>query len=148
MSSSSSHKSYRPVTIITWRYLRHFSRQRYGSDLSTCFHGANICTHILNVFLVSLFVHRFVTIAWLPVREDDDRVNSMAYAISSLTALLFTVHPVHTEAICGIVGFADLLSVSFSLMAFLAWNRSINASIEAICHGNTTISSLQCCTPR
>ena len=39
----------------------------------------------------------------------------------SLAALLFATHPVHTEAVAGIVGHAELLSCALSLLAFLTY---------------------------
>lgn len=42
----------------------------------------------------------------------------MAHAMAGL---LFAVHPVHSEAVAGIVGRADLLACLFTLVAFLAY---------------------------
>ena len=38
-----------------------------------------------------------------------------------LSSLLFAVHPIHTEAVAGIVGRADVGSTAFALTAFLAY---------------------------
>uniref|UniRef100_A0A8C6L0U7 Protein O-mannosyl-transferase TMTC3 n=1 Tax=Nothobranchius furzeri TaxID=105023 RepID=A0A8C6L0U7_NOTFU len=47
------------------------------------------------------------------------------YLTSSLVAaLLFAVHPIHTEAVTGVVGRAELLSSIFLLAAFLAYTKS------------------------
>ncbi|XP_071443182.1 protein O-mannosyl-transferase TMTC2-like [Hetaerina americana] len=40
-----------------------------------------------------------------------------------LTGLLFACHPVHTEAVCGLVGRADIAASLFSLLALMAYRR-------------------------
>nr|XP_012788822.1 unnamed protein product [Sorex araneus] len=42
-----------------------------------------------------------------------------------LAALLFAVHPVHTEAVAGIVGRADVLACLLFLLAFLSYDRCL-----------------------
>ncbi|RXM29909.1 Transmembrane and TPR repeat-containing protein 3 [Acipenser ruthenus] len=43
---------------------------------------------------------------------------------SLVAALLFAVHPIHTEAVTGVVGRAELLSSIFLLAAFLSYTKS------------------------
>lgn len=38
--------------------------------------------------------------------------------------MLFAVHPIHTEAICGIVGRADILSAIAFFLSFILYNKS------------------------
>ena len=38
-----------------------------------------------------------------------------------IAALLFAAHPIHTEAVAGIVGHAELLSCALALLALLAY---------------------------
>ncbi|XP_037505924.1 protein O-mannosyl-transferase TMTC3-like [Rhipicephalus sanguineus] len=47
---------------------------------------------------------------------------------SVAAALLFAVHPVHTEAVTGVVGRAESLSSVFFLLSFLAYSRAIGDS--------------------
>lgn len=42
-----------------------------------------------------------------------------------LSALLFSVHPIHVEAISGIVGRADILAGITFFLAFLAYDRAV-----------------------
>lgn len=42
-----------------------------------------------------------------------------------LSTLLFAVHPVHVEAVCGIVGRADLLAAMTFFLAFLCYSKSM-----------------------
>ncbi|XP_022236464.1 transmembrane and TPR repeat-containing protein 3-like [Limulus polyphemus] len=47
---------------------------------------------------------------------------------SFVATLLFSVHPVHTEAVAGVVGRAELLSAIFFLSALLCYVRNRHAS--------------------
>ena len=40
---------------------------------------------------------------------------------ASLAALLFAVHPIHTEAVAGVVGQAELLCAALSILALMAY---------------------------
>nr|XP_037276113.1 protein O-mannosyl-transferase Tmtc3-like [Rhipicephalus microplus] len=101
-----SHKSYRPLCVLTFRlnYWLHELRP--------------IGYHMGNVFLHSLVAMLFL------------RVCSTAVPLkaSVTAALLFAVHPVHTEAVTGVVGRAESLSSVFFLLAFLAYDRAIGDS--------------------
>ncbi|KAJ7329891.1 hypothetical protein JRQ81_016065 [Phrynocephalus forsythii] len=102
MSEERSHKSYRPLTVLTFRLNYLFS------ELNA------VSYHFLNVVF-----HAIVCIVFLKVCKLflDNR--------SSLVAsLLFAVHPIHTEAVTGVVGRAELLSSIFFLAAFLSYTRS------------------------
>ncbi|XP_053262737.1 protein O-mannosyl-transferase TMTC3 isoform X1 [Podarcis raffonei] len=102
MSEERSHKSYRPLTVLTFRLNYLFS------ELNA------VSYHFLNVIF-----HAAVCIVFLKVCKLflDNR--------SSLVAsLLFAVHPIHTEAVTGVVGRAELLSSIFFLAAFLSYTRS------------------------
>lgn len=105
MSEERSHKSYRPLTVLTFRmnYL--------WSELSAASY------HLLNVLLHVLVCVLFLRVCRLFL---DHRHSLMA-------ALLFAVHPIHTEAVTGVVGRAELLSSIFLLAAFLAYTRSTSA---------------------
>ena len=69
--------------------------------LSVSFHLINNLIHTTNCLLVYIVLKRL---------EKSKR-------LALLSACLFSVHPVLTEAVCGIVGRADLLWSSFALMA-------------------------------
>uniref|UniRef100_A0A667XJI2 Protein O-mannosyl-transferase TMTC3 n=1 Tax=Myripristis murdjan TaxID=586833 RepID=A0A667XJI2_9TELE len=102
MTEERSHKSYRPLTVLTFRLNYLFS------ELSAASY------HLLNVVL-----HAVVCVLFLRVcRLFLDKTFSL------VAALLFAVHPIHTEAVTGVVGRAELLSSIFLLAAFLAYTRS------------------------
>ncbi|XP_056430373.1 protein O-mannosyl-transferase TMTC3 isoform X2 [Hyla sarda] len=102
MSEERSHKSYRPLTVLTFRLNYLFS------ELSA------VSYHLLNLLL-----HAVVCVIFLKVCKIflDNRSSLIA-------ALLFAVHPIHTEAVTGVVGRAELLSSIFLLAAFLSYTKS------------------------
>ncbi|XP_035521326.1 protein O-mannosyl-transferase TMTC3 [Morone saxatilis] len=105
MAEERSHKSYRPLTVLTFRLNYLFS------ELSATSY------HLLNVVL-----HAVVCVLFLRVcRLFLDKTSSL------VAALLFAVHPIHTEAVTGVVGRAELLSSIFLLAAFLAYTKSTGA---------------------
>ncbi|KAI5633612.1 dolichyl-phosphate-mannose-protein mannosyltransferase domain-containing protein [Phthorimaea operculella] len=97
-----SHKSYRPLTVLTfrWNYAVH-GLQPAG------YHLVNLLLHAL----VSLLYYR-VCVMFLP-----------EFA-SFVAAILFAVHPIHTEAVTGVVGRAEMLSSVFFLGALLCYARA------------------------
>ncbi|XP_053677834.1 protein O-mannosyl-transferase TMTC1-like [Anopheles nili] len=102
MADLSSHKSYRPLTTLTFRlnYLTFGLR-------SVWFHATNVALHAAATML---FTRVCLTIAGL-------RRN---FAI--LAGVLFAVHPIHTEAVTGIVGRADVLACIFFLISLLVYH--------------------------
>ncbi|XP_075945746.1 protein O-mannosyl-transferase TMTC3 isoform X2 [Anarhichas minor] len=106
MAEERSHKSYRPLTVLTFRLNYLFS------ELVAAFY------HLLNVIL-----HAVVCVLFLRVcRLFLDKTSSL------VAALLFAVHPIHTEAVTGVVGRAELLSSIFLLAAFLSYTKSTSAN--------------------
>ncbi|XP_046747903.1 protein O-mannosyl-transferase Tmtc3-like isoform X1 [Diprion similis] len=102
MHKEQSHKSYRPLCVLTfrWNYLIHqLDPMGY---------------HLLNVLLhvgVCLLYFR-MCLMFLPDPA------------SFVSALLFAVHPIHTEAVTGVVGRAETLSSLFYLAAFITYTKS------------------------
>ncbi|XP_078075752.1 protein O-mannosyl-transferase TMTC3 isoform X2 [Mustelus asterias] len=102
MTEERSHKSYRPLTVLTFRLNYLFS------ELNSAFY------HLLNLIL-----HAVVCVIYLKVCQLFlDRKSSL------IASLLFAVHPIHTEAVTGVVGRAELLSSIFFLAAFLSYTKS------------------------
>ncbi|KAK2149545.1 hypothetical protein LSH36_447g03000 [Paralvinella palmiformis] len=101
MHKERSHKSYRPLCVLSFRMNYAFSELQPWSY------------HLVNNVL-----HAAVCVLFL-------RVCGMFLSdISSfLAAMLFAVHPVHTEAITGVVGRAELLSSIFYLLALMSYSK-------------------------
>lgn len=114
MRKEHSHKSYRPLTVLTfrWNFLAH-GLNPFG------YHFVNIVLH-----LVVCILFRNVCAILL------DALCCCATTIgrtSFQAALLFAVHPVHTEAVTGVVGRAELLSSIFYLGAFISYAKAVGA---------------------
>lgn len=102
MSKEQSHKSYRPLCVLSFR-------------LNYFLHGLEP----LGYHLVNLVLHILVTVLLYKVSGHYVRPHT-AYVAS----LLFAVHPIHTEAVTGAVGRAELLSAIFFLLTLHLYNRS------------------------
>jgi len=98
-----SHKSYRPLTVLTFR----LTHAIFGLN-PVPFHVGNLVLHIG----ITLLTHH-VARSYLNVPS----------GAALVAALLFAVHPVHTEAVTGVVGRADLLSTLFLLLTFIVAQR-------------------------
>ena len=106
---SGSHKSFRPVCTATFRlnYLLG-ELNPYG------YHLVNVALHTLaTVLFLLLCLHLF----------------GGKLAVSSFAALLFAVHPIHCEAVAGVVGRADVLACVFFLLASLCYFKACGSAI-------------------
>lgn len=106
LAHTGSHKSYRPITSLSYKINYIISGHQ-----AFYFHLVNVLLHGLATFLFVIFSSRFLN------GED-------CFALL-LSGILFALHPIHTEAVAGIVGRADLLSSIFTLMALLAYDRHV-----------------------
>ncbi|XP_006895136.1 PREDICTED: transmembrane and TPR repeat-containing protein 1 isoform X1 [Elephantulus edwardii] len=113
MAENTSHKSYRPLCVLTFK-------------LNVLFTGLNpFYFHAVNIIL-----HCLVT---LVLMYTCDRAVFRNRGLAFVTALLFAVHPIHTEAVAGIVGRADVLACLLFLLTFLSYNRSLDQCCVGEC---------------
>ncbi|XP_030571961.1 protein O-mannosyl-transferase TMTC3 [Drosophila novamexicana] len=151
MRKEHSHKSYRPLTVLTFRF--------------------NYLLHALDPFgyhLVNLLLHVAVCLLWRRVcrlllrqcaagSNETPSSTSASASVSSLNtcafvaSLLFATHPVHTEAVTGVVGRAELLSSICYLGAFLSYAhatggspRRTNWASLCLCFGSCLLASMLC----
>ena len=97
---SDSMRGYRPVTTLS------FALNRLISGLNPFgFHAANLLIHLANCVLIFVLLSRLVG----------------SIPLAGLTAVLFGVHPLHTEVVAGIVTRADGLAALFVLLALWAY---------------------------
>ncbi|CAI8032097.1 Protein O-mannosyl-transferase TMTC3 [Geodia barretti] len=103
MNSTASHKSYRPLTVATFRlnYMLH--------ELEP------LGYHLVNVLLHSAVVYLYVLLCGVVFSEVWPAL---------IAGLLFAVHPIHTEAVCGVVGRAELLCAVFFILSFTAYEKA------------------------
>ncbi|EMP29766.1 Transmembrane and TPR repeat-containing protein 4 [Chelonia mydas] len=125
LSSNTSHKSYRPLTVLTFRMNYLFA----GGFHPVGFHVINIILHCaISVLMVDVFS---ILLGGLQYSSKGRRLN-LAPKASLLAASLFAVHPVHTECVAGIVGRADLLCALFFLLSFLGYCKAFR-EIAMLC---------------
>ena len=82
---------------------------RITGSLASGFHVVNILLHCLSTYL-------FVKLCELVLRD------KLAILLSGC---MFASHPIHTEAVAGIVGRADVAATIFCLLSFLSYRKHI-----------------------
>ncbi|XP_063837298.1 protein O-mannosyl-transferase TMTC4-like [Ostrinia nubilalis] len=114
IKSAVSHKSYRPLTVLSFR-LNYIWNNRQLTVFP--FKVTNLLCHIVCCLLV-----------WRTFQKILNTCSSTslnAIDISYFATLLFAVHPIHVEAVSGIVGRADLLCAITFFIAFLLYNKAM-----------------------
>ncbi|CAB3400234.1 unnamed protein product [Caenorhabditis bovis] len=106
IQSPHSHKSYRPLTTLT------FWINRIVDSGVTGYHIVNIVIHIAN----SLLVYHLT--------EKIGEIFTEFGEVALPAATLFAVHPVHTEAVANITGRAELLMTFFVLISVIWFIQS------------------------
>jgi protein O-mannosyl-transferase len=94
-------KVYRPLTIASFALDWKISR-----GLAPVFHAENVVLHLVAALLVYVLIQRLF------------KSSPQGRAIAFATALLFAVHPIHTEAVASISGRAELLAAIFLIAAW------------------------------
>lgn len=109
---------YRPFTVLTFTI-----NEALTPGNAAAFHAVNVLLHAGVTVLVF----------WLSVRLFNKRVAVIA-------AVLFALHPLHTEAVTSIVGRAELLAAFFGLLAVLSAGRIDEAPNRWSARGWLTLS--------
>ncbi|XP_048246983.1 protein O-mannosyl-transferase TMTC4-like [Haliotis rufescens] len=113
-----SHKSYRPLTVMTYRWNYAWA----GGLHPRGFHVVNIVLHgLVSVIFLAVFS---VLMSGYQVDQESARPVFASPRASLLCAVLFAVHPIHTESVAGVVGRADLLCALTFLLSFLLYARA------------------------
>lgn len=117
LDSKTSHKSYRPLTVLTFRWNYFLS----GGPYPMSFHVVNIILHgLVSVLMLAVF-----SLVLAGYHNDRDGRPLFGAPKASLScAILFAIHPIHTESVAGIVGRADLLCALLFILSFLCYVRS------------------------
>jgi len=102
MDKEQSHKSYRPLCVLSFRL-----NYIFGGLNPFGYHLVNVVLHLLVTLLYYLTCNKYVNAK-----------------ISFVASLVFTVHPIHTEAVTGAVGRAELMSSIFFLLSLLFYEKA------------------------
>ena len=123
LSHSGSHGSYRPLCVLTFRlnYL-------LGGFKAWGYHLVNILLHCLATSLV-VRLARLLFPSYVPV---------------AITGLLFAAHPIHTEAVAGVVGRADVAACIFYLLSFQCYMAHVRHRDKFWRHRRTCCTTLSC----
>nr|XP_023017979.1 transmembrane and TPR repeat-containing protein 4-like [Leptinotarsa decemlineata] len=117
---NSSHKSYRPLTILSYRLNVLYSNNKLDA----------FQFHATNVILYGLLCLLTVPVFELFLKKSKYATN--IHDIAYYSSLLFTVHPIHTEAVAGLVGRADILSSVLFFMVILLYQKIRTSRGEAV----------------
>jgi protein O-mannosyl-transferase len=93
---------FRPLTFATYAL-----DWKVGGGVALGFHAVNLVLHALVSCLVFILAQALL------------RESTHARTIALAAALLFAVHPIHTEAVAAIVGRAELLAAGFLILAWI-----------------------------
>ncbi len=93
---------YRPLTLTTYAL-----QYVILGDNPIPFHILNILLHALTCFVLM----KFVNLIFKDLR------------LTILSGVLFAIHPIHTEAVAGIVGRAEILAALFILLAAICYHH-------------------------
>jgi tetratricopeptide (TPR) repeat protein len=107
ISLPDSHKSYRPVTVLTYR----LNYAVHGID-SMGYHAGNVLLYALACVTMYYFC-----LQYLPLHA------------AKIASLLFCFHPVHVEAVASIVGRADCVCGLLFMGAIIFYSKSIRKSM-------------------
>ena len=128
ITSSISHKSYRPLTTLSYRL-------EWGlrGDSPDGFHSTNVALHVLSTLLcipVALALQRRHLLrcpprhggGWHSLTEsEDNHPLARQRFVAAATAVLFATHPVHAEAVSNVTGRAEILMHIVVMSGFLAY---------------------------
>jgi len=81
------------------------------------FHLVNILFHAANCLLVFMVTERLL-------RESPELDRNVLFSVPFMTAVVFAVHPVHTEPVTWVAGVPDLTYVFFLLLSFYLYTVS------------------------
>lgn len=121
MASANSHKSYRPLTVLSFRLsytLWSGVLPSGGLDAAAqqLYHAENVALHVLVSVLLLAAVRRLA--------PGQPRIVGLG------AAALFACHAVHCEAVTNVTGRAELLAAGFFLASFLAYPAYSSSSTE------------------
>jgi tetratricopeptide (TPR) repeat protein len=109
--------NYHPLTLLTYMVNYAFSELN-----PTAFHLTNILIHLFNTFLV----FQLAMLLFVRLRSDSNPGLQYGVMLSSLTALLFGIHPLHVESVAWVAARKDLLYTCFYLLSLMSYIRYLN----------------------
>jgi tetratricopeptide (TPR) repeat protein len=122
--NSLSCEIYRPLRTLSFAI-----DFKLDGDNPFIYHFTNIFLHglvcILIYYLVILLINSFFQVNFLPSDENIGKISHKFFnsfdkrSIPFVTALIFALHPIHTESVAWICGRADILSFMFFILSLI-----------------------------
>lgn len=110
MAKPESHKSYRPLTVLTFR-----ANAEMAGITPFTFHLTNVLLHVIVCALFYEFSLKIFQKQTIP---------------AALASFVFLAHPVHTEAVANIVGRAEVLAGLFYLLCLVKYYNVVSKSLR------------------
>ena len=124
LNASGSHGSYRPLITLSFRW----TAQLAGLDRAYWYHWINVLLHCAVTAAVTFIAGRMSLSLF---RRDDVVPQFYGHYVSGL---LFAAHPIHCEAVAGLVGRADLVCTIFFLAGLFTYTRrNVTTTLVLIC---------------
>ena len=98
LNTSSSHKSYRPLCVMTF----HWNYRVSGLEASS-YHLLNVLLHAGTTMLVYGLTHTCMVLLEPPTKAAQVAQAAKAVVAAAVASALFAVHPIHVEAVAGYV---------------------------------------------
>ena len=98
LNTSSSHKSYRPLCVMTF----HWNYRVSGLEASS-YHLLNVLLHAGTTMLVYGLTHTCMVLLEPPTKTAQAAQATKAVVAAAVASALFAVHPIHVEAVAGYV---------------------------------------------
>ncbi|XP_049887602.1 protein O-mannosyl-transferase TMTC4-like [Pectinophora gossypiella] len=118
IESELSHKSYRPLTILSFKLNYYLSNKVFDP---VQFKLTNVFFHITCCYILWLTFESILDDVGMKTHKPRPWHNDIAF----LATVLFSVHPVHVEAISGVVGRADVLAGNTFFLAYLFYKKAM-----------------------
>ena len=119
LSSPRSHKSYRPVTTLLYR----FTAALAGME-PKAFHMMNTVVNSVAVGLAVKCIEIVLRDAPSSTARNIQFFGLSLPTFALISSALYVFHPIHTESVNCIVGLADLLAAALGFLAFICHDKS------------------------
>ena len=138
LQSEKSHKSFRPLTTLTFRIQMSQMGNTADKQAANMMHRINVILHGINTALLIPLYRKF----------------GFSGKECFVAGMLFACHPVHVEAVANLVGRAELLATLFTVLSILLWSPSnrrwplsmLLGSVALLCKETAAVVALPMCT--
>ncbi|KAL3909867.1 MAG: hypothetical protein SGARI_002387 [Bacillariaceae sp.] len=125
MKETQSHKSFRPITTLTFR-ANYLLAEKYQAPDDK--HPPTLTFHIINILLHGLVTAMITRATYYILHSDDNKKyqthNQNMIILQLLVGLLFGLHPAHAEVVSNITSRGEMLMSIFFLSAFLSYAKT------------------------